>query len=239
MDEKEIQKILYRFSAGFLVVATVMVLKGSSGNSVPIFAFTVLLLGMASVGPSTIKTWGAKWGGDGGHIGFDRFQPTDRERELALNLSQDQVSSEIKNEGEEYIEEAKQRPPEKRSPEDYLTLATEKWRAKDYDGAFADVFSGLALDPEDTRIKATLIHRKASIYHDSGLKDLGIKFYKKAMEMDRKLSWPHHNLGTLYSEQGKLEEAKMEYEEALRLGPGLTLTIEKLESLKRKMEDEK
>jgi tetratricopeptide (TPR) repeat protein len=239
MDEKEIQRILYRFSAGFLVVATVMVLKGSSGNSVFVFAFTVLLLGMASVGPSTIKTWGAKWGMDGGHIGFDRYQPTEPERELALNLSQDQLSSEIKNEGEEYIQEAKQRPPEKRSPEDYLTLSTEKWRAEDYDAALADVFAGLALNPENTRIKATLIHRKASIYDNSGLKDMGVKFYKEAIALDPDFLWPHNNLGILYSDQGKLEEAKKEYEEALRLDPGNHKANNNLRILKREMEDEK
>ncbi len=235
MDEKEIQRILYRFSGAFLVVATVMVLKGSSGNSVFVFAFTVLLLGMASVGPSTIKTWGAKWGGDGGHIGFDRYQPTEPERQLALKVSQDQLSSEIKNEGEEYIEEAKQRSPEKRSPEDYLALATEKWRAKDYDGALADVFAGLALNPKDVRIKATLIHRKASIYLFAGLKDFGVKFYKEAIALDPDFSWPHYNLGNFYFDQGELEEAKKEYEEALRLDPNDNMTKENLEILKREM----
>ena len=66
-------------------------------------------------------------------------------------------------EGQELIKEAEDRAPEQRSPEDYLILATEKWRAKKYDAALEYVFAGLALNPEDVRIKATLIHRKGSI----------------------------------------------------------------------------
>jgi len=138
-----------------------MIFLGNSGYSITIFGFTVLLLGMASVGPSTIKTWVAKWGGDGGHIGFDRYQPTEQERELSIKLAQDNPSPEIEKEGKEFITKAEERAPERRSPEDYLALATEKWRAKDYDGALADVFAGLALNPKNIRIKASLIHKKS------------------------------------------------------------------------------
>ena len=98
-------------------------------------------------------------------------------------------------------------------------MATEKWRAKEYDAALADVFAGLALNPADVRIKATLIHRKASIYDNSGSKELGIKFYKKAIELDPEDSVAHNNLGGLYKKQDKLEDAEAEYKIAIELDP--------------------
>jgi len=236
MDEREIQKILYGFSGGFLLAGVLMISLGNSGFSITIFGFTVLLIGMASVGPSTIKTWGAKWGSDGGQIGFERYQPTEEDRELTLKLAQDNPSPEIEKKGEELIEEAEERTPEKRSPEDYLALATEKWRAKDYDNALADVFAGLALNPKDVRVKASLIARKATIYHFTGLRDFGVKFHKEAIALDPGFSWPHNNLGALYYDEGKLEKAKKEFEEALRLDPDDNTAKENIELLKRKME---
>jgi tetratricopeptide (TPR) repeat protein len=217
MGEREIQKILYAFSGGFFLAGMLMVSLGNSGYSISIFGFTVLILGMASVGPSTIKTWGAKWGGDGGHIGFDRYQPTEPERKLALKLAEDKPSPKIEKEGKEYIKEAEERPPEKRSPEDYMALATEKWRAKDYGAGLADVFSGLALNPDNIRIKASLIHRKASIFHSLGLWNQAEKYLKEAIEVDPGFPWLYNGMGSVYLEQRKFKEAEEEYKKAIEL----------------------
>jgi tetratricopeptide (TPR) repeat protein len=219
MSEREIQKILYGFGGGFFLAGILMIFFGESGVSTIIFGFTVLLIGMASVGPSTIKTWGAKWGGGGGHIGFDRYKPTEKERELAIRLAQEKPSPEINKEGEKFIEKAEERTPEQRSPEDYLALATEKWRAKDYDAALTNVFAGLALNPENIRIQATLILRKGTIYEDLGLEDQAIQYYKEAMELDPKFAWPHNNLGNVFDDQGKHEKAEFEYKKAIELDP--------------------
>lgn len=152
-------------------------------------------------------------------VEINRYQPTEQERELALKLAQEKRSPEIGKEGEKLIEEAKERTPEQRSPEDYLTLATEKWRAKDYDGALADVFAGLALNPKNVRVKVTLIYRKGVIYFNLGLIDEAVKLYNEAIILDPKFSWPHIGWGMVYRDQGKLEEAKKEYEIAIELDP--------------------
>lgn len=180
-------------------------------------------------------------------VEINRYQPTEKERDLTLKLAQDNPSPEIENEGEEYIEEAKERSPEKRSPEDYLALATEKWRAKNYDAALANIYSGLALNPENVRIKATLTYRKGVIFCDLGLKDEAIKHYNEAMILDSKFSWPRNGLGNVYYAQEKLKEAEAEYKKAIKLdsddtGPHYNLGIlfseqGKLDDAKREYEE--
>ncbi|HIJ51292.1 MAG TPA: hypothetical protein HPP54_09615 [Nitrospinae bacterium] len=87
------------------------------------------------IGPYTIKTFFAKLGKEGMHIGFDRHQASKKEKELVEEFAQDKPSPEIEEEGRKFIEKAAQRPPGKRSVEDYLVLATDKWRAKNYEAA--------------------------------------------------------------------------------------------------------
>lgn len=174
----------------------------------------ILILG-GLFGPDKIKDFAV--GTDGLHI--SRHQPTEPEREVAFKVSQDQLSPEIEKEGKEFIKKAEERPLEQRSPEDYLALATEKWRAKDYDAALADVYAGLYLNPENIRTKATLVHRKASVFYSLGLKGQAIKYYNEAIELDPSFSWPFTNLGTINYEQGKLKEAEAQYRKTIELDP--------------------
>ena len=97
MSEREIQKILFLFGGAFFLTGNWIIYLEKLWPAIAVFGLAALLIGVASVGPSTIKTLGAKWGGDGGQIGFDRYQPT-----------------EIENEGQKFIEEAEERAPEKR-----------------------------------------------------------------------------------------------------------------------------
>lgn len=120
---------------------------------------------------------------------------------------------------ERSVPEAENRSEERRSPEDFLALATEKWRARDYDEAFADVNAGLKLNPKDKRVTAALMYRKASIYHSVGLIEKGMKNFKAAMEIDPEFSWPHIGMGTVYYNQGKLKEAEREFNKTVRLDP--------------------
>ena len=95
MPEWGIQVILFLFGGGFLLSGIHMVRSNHPWSAVSVFGLATLLIGVASVGPSTIKTLGAKWGSDGGQIGFDRYQPTEQEREVALKIAQDKPSPEI------------------------------------------------------------------------------------------------------------------------------------------------
>lgn len=155
-----------------------------------------------------------------GKEGFKlRFHNPPEEKNILSEFSQDKASPEILEKAKPLIEEAIKRADAVRSAEDYLALATENWRAKNYDKAFQFVYAGLSLDPKDKRLKATLIHRKASIFYSSGLTEKAIKFYNEAIKLAPEFSWPHNNMGNLYQEQGKTTEAEAEYKEANRLDP--------------------
>ena len=83
-----------------------------------------------------------------------------------------------------------------------------------------DVIAGLALNPEDIRIKASLLSRKGTIFSAGwGLQEQGEKYYTQTIELDPKQTLAHFNLGLLYKEQKKLVLAKKEFEEALKINP--------------------
>ena len=219
MSEWEIQKILFWFSGLFILIAGGMIYLGHPGYATCVLGFSVLLIGVAGVRPSTIKTFGAGWGKGEGHFGIARYLPTENVRELVEDFSQDKPSPEIEEEGKKFIEQAEERPPEKRSTEDYLALAADKWRAKDYDAALQNVYAGLALEPEDIRIQATLVHRKANNFASLGSKEHAEKCFNEAINIDPSFSWPLNNLGLLYGGQGMYEKAEAEFRKAIALDP--------------------
>jgi tetratricopeptide (TPR) repeat protein len=171
------------------------------------------LIVLVILGPNSIKNFEAIG------IKVERYQPTKEDKDLAINFAQDKPSLEIVKKTEKLITAAEQRSDERRSLEDYLVLATEKWRTKRYDEALRLVYAGLSLNPEDSLTQATFIHRKASIYEGLGMQDFAIEYYKEAIQLDPKFSWPHNNLGIIYDDQDKYTEAEAEYKEAIRLDP--------------------
>jgi tetratricopeptide (TPR) repeat protein len=217
MSEREIQKILFWFGGLFALIAVGLIFLKNPGFAICVLGFSVLLIGVGSVAPSTIKTLGAKWSASGGQIGFDRYQPTKKERELVEKMALNKPSVDLGEEGQKLIEAAENRTPEIRSAEDYLALGGDKWRAKEYDAALEDVFFGLALKPENTRIKATLVNLKAFIFEDLGSIELAEELYKEALPLDPKFPIPHYNLGVFYDKQGKQDEAEAEYKKAIEL----------------------
>jgi len=91
---------------------------------IAIFMLSFLLVTFAGVGLSTLKNLKIKWNSDAGfEFGFERYKPTEEERELVEEFAKDKPSPEIEKKGREFIEKAEERPPEKRSAEDYLALA--------------------------------------------------------------------------------------------------------------------
>jgi tetratricopeptide (TPR) repeat protein len=226
MKESIVQTILFIFSGVIFLSGIYLMATGKIDieQVTESFFFYALLLSLFSgVGPYTIKGIAAKWGKDGGEIKIDRHIATDEERELAVQISQDQPMPKTKEEGEKTIsavKAAEKRPEKKRSAEDYLILATQKWRSEEFDRALEYVYAGLSLKPENIRIKATLLHRLASIYEFQKNSDLGVKYYSEAIDLDPKFSWPHNNLGNIYKDQKKYDLAEKEYKEALRLEPG-------------------
>lgn len=225
MKESKVQTILFIFAGVIFLSGICLVATGKIGIdqvTENFFFYASILSLISGIGPYTIKGIAAKWGKDGGEIKVDRHIATDEEREFAVQISQDQPVTETKEEEKiiAVIETAENRPEEKRSAEDYLILATKKWRGKEYDKAFEYVYAGLSLNPDNIRIKATLLHRLGSIYGDLNSYDLGIKYYSEAIDLDPKFSWPHHNLGLLYKDHKKYDLAEEEFKEALRIDLG-------------------
>ena len=185
MSEFVSQIILFVFGAVVLFLGYDMAHYNEPELAIAVYGLGGLLIALAGVGPSTIKTLGAKWGKDGGQLGLDRYQATEKEQKLVEKFSQDKPSPEIEKEGQKFIEKAEERSPEKRSAEDYLALAADKWRAKDYDAALEDVYAGLALKPEEIRIKASLIGGKGLILMTLGLTRKPKSYIKKRFKLIR------------------------------------------------------
>lgn len=213
-----VQIIVFFFSGTILFTGIYLVTGGEIEKtpiSIIITIFTVgfLLTIIAAVNPYEILEIRAS--GKGVHI--KRYQPAQEEREEAIKMAADNPIEISAEEKEKLIKAAELRTDEVRSPEDYLVLATEAWRGKKYDNALKFAFTGLNLKPEDTRVKATLIYRIGTAYHDLKIPDLAIKYYKDALEGDPKFSWPHIGFGSVYLDQKKYSEAEKEYKKAIEL----------------------
>ena len=211
-----VQIIVFSLSVISLITGIYLAIRGKTEKT-SIRAFItagLILIVIAAIDPYTIsKIVVGKW------LSIERHQPSKEERKSVLKLATDTATTISPEEKEKLIVEAKLRPDQRRSPEDYLILATEAWRAKEYDEALQFAFAGLSLKPDDPRVKATLILRIGSIYFDFNIPDLAIKYYKEAMEEDPEFSWPHNNLGLLYQSQMKYVEAEDEYKRAIELDP--------------------
>jgi Tfp pilus assembly protein PilF len=173
------------------------------------------LVVVAAVGPETIKRFA--FGKDG--LQIERHQPSPEEQDLAIAASADTVPDEMEQQAEKLATEASRRSEQERSAEDYLMLATQEWRAKRYDAALQNAYSGLLVASPGTRTHATLLHRAGSAYHYMGQHQYGEAHYRKAIAADPRFSLPHNNLGLLLSNTGRNEEAEREYREAIRLDP--------------------
>jgi Flp pilus assembly protein TadD len=213
-----VQIIVFFFSGTILFTGIYLVIGGGVENTpisivITIFTVSLLLIIIAAVNPYEILE--LKYG----KFHLKRHQPAQEEREEAIKMAADNPVEISAEEKERLIKAAERRTDEVRSPEDYLILATEAWREEKHDIALEFAFTGLNLKPEDTKVKATLIHRIGSVYDNLEIPDLAIKYYKEAMEKDPKFSWPHNNLGLLYYEQKKYAEAEKECEKAIELDP--------------------
>jgi tetratricopeptide (TPR) repeat protein len=216
MSAFTVQIIVFFFSGATIITGICLVIKGKTAKAPirAVFTTGLILMVIAAIDPYTIsKIAIGKW------LKIERHQPSKEERKSVLKLATDTATTISPEEKEKLVVDAKLRPDQKRSPEDYLVLATEAWRAKKYDNALQFAFNGLNLKPSDTRVKATLIHRIGSVYNNLNIPDLAIKYYKNAMEKDPKFSWPHNNLGLIYYEQKKYAEAEKEYKKAIVLNP--------------------
>jgi len=234
LKTKTIQITLIIFSGILFLCGIYMILMGDSQtiSLIAIFGPALLLLIVAAINPNIIKIWAGK---EGWGLGLTRHHPGEKEKEAALKASEDELTSSESERIKYLFEAAENRSNDKRSPEDYLLLATDAWRKKEYDKALTYVYSGLSLEPEDAKVKATLMHRQGSIYGSLGKNYAAIEMCKQAIDIKSDFSWPYHNLGQLYKNLKQYPEAEESFKKAIELDPKLSHPHNGLGSLYEKM----
>lgn len=121
------------------------------------------------------------------------------------------------------VEEAKHKESAERTDADYLTLATNAWRAENTDDALRFAYAGLERPPSDKRITAALYSRLGTIEDDLKLPEQAERHCRRAIEIDSGFTGAHNNLGLLLSPD-RPEEAEVAYREAIRLDPEIAVT---------------
>lgn len=215
-----VQIIVFFFSGAILFTGIYLVIGGdieSTSIIIAIFTIGLLLTILAAVNPYEILE--IKASGKG--VLIKRYQPAKEEREEAIKFAADEPVKILAGEKQKkkLIKAAEHRTDVMRSVEDYLVLATEAWRGKNYDDALKFAFLGLSIKPYDIRVRSTLIYRVGIVYQDLKIYDLAKKYFINAMNEDPEFSWPHNGLGSLYEDQKKYSKAEEEYKNAIKLDP--------------------
>ncbi len=188
------------------------------GALIIISAASLLTL-VAAVGPSGIRELTAKFGKGEAEFSFKHRTAPLEESKILSEAAQENPPEEIKMQLEKLIEAAEKRKEEERAPEDYLTLALNALKDKNFDKGLGLAYSGLNLDPKNKKTQVGLYNGLGILYQ--GLKSYALakENYKKALKIDEKAYWVHGNLGNTYYHQKKYDDAKRAYKEALRLNP--------------------
>jgi tetratricopeptide (TPR) repeat protein len=206
-------------ASGCLTLLTAFVFyfnaKNIAGTSTITVAFLMILVG--GVGPTTIKNMIFKKSDDGFEFSFRRNIDTPEKIKRAINVDSEIDKGITSDKSVKLVQETKDTPDAKRSAADYLILATDNWKAGNYIEGIAFAQQGLRLDPKDTRLKATLLHRMGALL--GGIGDKAEEFYYKSIGVDSKFSWPYINLGDLYWNLKRYDEAETAFRKALELDP--------------------
>jgi len=152
-------------------------------------------------------------------FGLKRDVPAQEDVNVLVKSAVDHVAPDEKKRVETLEDNAEKRPDNKRSAADYLVLATRAWRNRRFHDAVDLAYKGLSLNPDDKRLRATLLLRLATAYKGIDLSDLRENLFRQSIEVDRKFAWPHYNLGIFHWEAGRIDEAERAYRRAIELEP--------------------
>jgi len=120
------------------------------------------------------------------------------------------------------IETARHKDASIRTDADYLSLATEAWRAKNTENAMRYVYAGLERPISDNRITAALYSRLGTIETDIGLVELAEKHCRDAIRIDPGYDGAYSNLGNVLFKLTRFDEAEQAYRDAIRIDPNNT-----------------
>ena len=184
-----------------------------------IFIPAFLLTLVAALGPSRLRDMLLGQQKTSPDESAKRHFCSETERNMCLVMADDFPPIKLSRETKSFFDAAEKRLDGERSPEDFLILATQAWRGRNFEKALQYVFDGLRLEPGDKRIKAALLHRMGTILQTMHPEETAIKSYNEAIKLNPQFSWPHNSLGLTYRYQKNYEAADKEFEEAIRLYP--------------------
>ena len=178
-----------------------------------ILSIGAFLIIVEAFDPDTItKLWFGK-------SGVERRVTPPEEKKVILENPENKAADKTNEKFEKIVKHAQERDASQRSVEDYLALGTSAWRVYNLDDGLNYIFSGLALNPDDKRVKASLFHRLGQIYRASGEVDLAMLNLHTAIRIDPAFSWPHNVLGMVHNEEGNFDMAEKSFKEAISLEP--------------------
>ncbi|MEK9629178.1 MAG: tetratricopeptide repeat protein [Nitrospinota bacterium] len=148
-----------------------------------------------------------------------RHIPDEQESLIAVKLYQNQVTPELKKQAEKLIEEAQTRPFNKKSPEDFLILASREYELNNIDQALDLAYSGLHLNPQNKQVDAALSNITGMVFSSLGFDKIATVRFEEALKKFPYDADTHNHLGILYFEQKNYREAEEKFKKALTLRP--------------------
>ncbi|MBT5472475.1 MAG: tetratricopeptide repeat protein [Nitrospina sp.] len=152
-------------------------------------------------------------------VSNSRHSPSEQESRVAIKLYQNQINSEIKTEAEALIKNAQARPFHKKSPEDFLVLASREYEQNNIDTALDFAYAGLHLNPNNKQVDAALSNITGMVFSSLGLDDFATVRFEEAVKKFPYDADTHNHLGILYFEQKDFNKAEEKFKKALTLRP--------------------
>ncbi len=148
-----------------------------------------------------------------------RHSPEEEESRIAIKLYQNQVTAEIKSDAEKLIKEAQARPFHKKSPEDFLILASLEYEQNNIDQALDFAYAGLHLNPKNKQVDAALSNITGMVFSNLGFDKIATVRFEEALKKFPYDADTHNHLGILYFEQKDFRKAEEKFKKALTLRP--------------------
>jgi len=219
-------RILVWAGSGFVVLYIAVVIysllfPGENIKPNPLWhaAAGIFLIGLGAFGIENAKKFNLTLGKFRIGLETERYKPSSEEVTKAIEESADTVTPDREREAAILADKAISRSEEERSAADFLILATNAWKSKDFETAIYQAQQGLSIRPANTRLHATLTHRLASVYRSIGAIEIAERLYRRSITEDPTFAQPHYNLSLLFFETGRKEEAEKECRQAISLDP--------------------
>ena len=150
---------------------------------------------------------------------ISRHSADEQESLLAVKLYQNKITPEIKIRAEKMIRAAQARPFHKKSPEDFLVLASREYEQNNIDTALDFAYAGLHLNPNNKQVDAALSNITGMVFSSLGLDDFATVRFEEAVKKFPYDADTHNHLGILYFEQKDFNKAEEKFKKALTLRP--------------------